>query len=400
MTRAQRLQLRAAKIDGRIAEIVTMPEGERSTEIKNELVSLNEEKKGLPAELERAMAAEEEAARLNGDQNRGDGAFAEMASVTAQASVGDFLANLYNHRPHDGPVAELQAHYKLDRGEIPLDLLRGDGFMAAVTPAPSNTRRGEQPVLQPVFARGDAAFLMIDQPILESGDESFPVLTSRPTVSGPHTDSTSVAETTGSFEAETLQPGRIQASFFYRRTDATRFPQMDMALRSALSMGLSEAVDKEVVDQIVADVSRTDASATDTYASYRERLVYNHIDGRFAGMEDDIRVLVGGSTLTHMAGVFTSAGTGDLSAVDTVRRVSGGLKVSAHIAAVASNKQDTVVRRGARRDMVCPMWRNVQIIFDEVTKAATGEIVLTAHLQFAKKVIRDSGFARVGTQHA
>ena len=46
------------------------------------------------------------------------------------------------------------------------------------------------------------------------------------------------------------------------------------------------------------------------------------------------------------------------------------------------------------------MWRNVEIIFDEVTRAAEGEIKLTAALQFAKKVIRTDGFARVETQHA
>ena len=40
------------------------------------------------------------------------------------------------------------------------------------------------------------------------------------------------------------------------------------------------------------------------------------------------------------------------------------------------------------------------MIPDEVTKAATGEIVLTAVALAVAKVIRTAGFARVQTQHA
>lgn len=380
-----------------------MPNGERSDEINKELMALNAEKQTIPAKLTKAMSEEETAAGLVGDQAHADGAFAEMAGVAAQASVGEFLANLYNKRPHDGALAELQTHYAMGRNELPLDLLRGvgaDGVMAAATPAPNNVGRTEQPVVPPVFATGDAAFLMIDMPVVEAGDATFPVLTTRPTVGGPHTDSTAVAETDGSFAAEVLQPSRLQAAFSYRRTDATRFPQMDMALRSALTMGLSEALDDQVIAQIVSDVGRTAATAENTFQTYATALVYNHVDGRWAMASSDIRALIGGATLAHMSAQYRNGAGNDTSALDRVERISSGVRVSAHIAAAAASKQDTLVRRGMRRDAVCPVWRNVEIIFDEVTRAAEGEIKLTAALQFAKKVIRTDGFARVETQHA
>ena len=401
MTRVQKLQLRAAEIEKRLDEIKALPKGEVSAEIKAETDALVGEQMAMGSKLAAAMAEEGETARLVGDQAQSDGAFVEMAHLAAQASVGEFFSNLYNHRPHDGALAELQGHYGMARNELPLDLLRGDGgIMAAATAAPSNVRRGEQPVVQPVFATGDAAFLMVDMPVVEAGDESFPVLTTRPTVGGPHTDSTAVAETDGTFEAESLSPGRLQAGFSYRRTDATRFPQMDMALRSALTMGLAEALDKQVVDQIVADVSRTDATAQNNFQTYATELIYDHVDGRWAMTSDQIRVLVGGSTLAHMAAQYRNGAGNDTSAWDRVERIAGGTRISAHIAAVSGNKQDAIVRRGMRRDMVCPLWRNVEIIFDEVTRAAEGEIKLTAALHFAKKVIRPAGFARVQTQHA
>ena len=85
---------------------------------------------------------------------------------------------------------------------------------------------------------------MVNQTVVEARFSAvFPVLTNRPTVGGPHTNSTVVAETTGTFSADALDPGSLRASFFYRDTDAARFPGLDAALRQALSSGLSEAVD-------------------------------------------------------------------------------------------------------------------------------------------------------------
>ena len=398
MTPAQKLQLRAAEIQARLATIAELPTATQRTEpVAGEVLSLQDERIALPDKLKTALEAEGADAALRGEQAYGDGCFLEMAGVAAQASVGQFFENLYEKKPHEGALAELQQHYGMDRNSIPLDLLRSPRM--AVTPAPAAVDRTEQPVVLPVFAEGDSAFLSVDMPILESGDSVFPVLTSRPTAGGPHIDSAAVAETTGSFAAEILQPSRIQASFFYRRTDATRFRGMDSALRAALSAGLSEALDVQVVAQIVTDVARTDASRADSFESYRARLVYDRIDGRFATMEPDLKLLLGSPTLTHMASLFRGS-TNDISTVESVRRLVGGVKVSPHIAAVASNKQDTIIRRGSRRDMVCPLWRGVHVIFDEVTKANSGEIVLTAIMQFAKKVIRTDGFARIETQHA
>ena len=253
--------------------------------------------------------------------------------------------------------------------------------------------------MQPVFAEGDAAYLGIRMPTVAAGDAVYPVLTNRPTVGGPHTDSTAVAETTGSFEAEVLKPDRLQASFFYRRTDAARFRGMSTALRQALSSGLSEAMDAKIVAQIVADLTAVDTSATDTFATLRKRLVYDRIDGRFASQESGIRLLMGSPTLAFASGLYRSNNADD-SAVDSLRRISGGVRVSAHVPVVASNKQNVIIRRGSRMDAVAPIWDGVTLINDEVTKAGTGEIVITAVMLSARKVIRVDGFALIATKHA
>ena len=257
----------------------------------------------------------------------------------------------------------------------------------------------QEPIVQPVFSGGDGEFLGVRETMLAAGDAIFPVLSTRPTIHGPYKDSTSAGNTTGTFTADALEPSRIQAAFLYRRSDGVRFAGMDAALRAALASGLQEALDKELIDQIVSDVGRTDAAAADTFASYRSRFVYAQVDGRFANSEADIRLLMGAPTLQDAA-VLYRGNTADDSAVDSLRRVSGGLRVSPHIAAVSGNKQDVVIRKGARDDAHVGLWPGIAIIDDQVTAAAKGEITLTAVLLAAWKVTRPAGFARVQSQHS
>lgn len=320
---------------------------------------------------------------------------AELRSMLERADVGNIFAAVLEKRSTDGVEKELQDHYGIAAHAVPLEMLE----TRAVTPAPANEGVTQAAIVQPIFHDGDANFLSVDLATVPVGAAVYPVLTTRPTVGGPHTDSTAVAETTGAFTAEMLEPARLQASFFYRRTDAARFAGMGEALRQALSSGLSEALDAQIIAQIIADVSQTTADAVDSFASYRKRLVYDQIEGRFASMEGDMRLLMGAPTLAHASGLYRTTTT-DESAVDTLRRITGGVRVSPHIAAVAANKQDAIVRRGTRRDAVAALWQGVSLIPDEVSKASTGEVVITAILMYRAKVIRAGGFARVQAQHA
>ena len=84
-------------------------------------------------------------------------------------------------------------------------------------------------------------------------------------------------------------------------------------------------------------------------------------------------------------------------------QAAGGVRVrvSAHVPAVSNaNKQNAVVRLGMRRDMVAPVWEGVTLIPDEITKAANGQIVVTAVMLHAVKILRAGGFWKQETQHA
>ena len=227
----------------------------------------------------------------------------------------------------------------------------------------------------------------------------FPVLSDRGTVVGPITADTDVPETLVSWGAELLSPGRLQTSTIVKRSDVARFPMMVESLQSSMAMGLSEAVDKVTVAQVITDSTKVAQGTTDTWTSYRKRLIYDRIDGRFAPSESALKLLMGGATLED-ASVEYRTNQSDESAVDALRRLSGGVRVSPHIAAASSNKQDVIVRRGANEDAVIALWQGVEMIDDPYSGSGKGLRELTAILLMAVKVTRTDGFAQIETKHS
>ena len=148
--------------------------------------------------------------------------------------------------------------------------------------------------MQPVFATGAGAFLGIDRPTVAMGQAVYPVLTSRPSVGGPHANSTDVADTTGAFSTPTLlPPKRIQAGFIYRRTDAMQFSGMDSALRMALNSGLQEKLDREAIagaDGLLTgtNLGNHNVTAETTFALYLSQFLFSRVDGRYAASRSRI----------------------------------------------------------------------------------------------------------------
>ena len=241
-------------------------------------------------------------------------------------------------------------------------------------------------------------------PTVPTGDAVYPVLGTNADVGKP-AENAAQAETTGSFSADVLSPARLQASFFYSREDRARFSGMDEALRMNLSDALSDGLDKQILAGTEGLFSGTklanhNVSAATTYADYRNALGYGRVDGTYATAVSDLRIIMGASTYGHAAGVFRSTNAGDRAALEDLMSVTAGVKVSAHVPAVANNKQLALIRLGMRRDMIAPVWEGVTLIPDEITKAASGQIVITAVMLHAVKILREAGFYKQQTQHA
>ena len=228
------------------------------------------------------------------------------------------------------------------------------------------------------------------------------MLTSDPAAGVP-AENASQSETTGTFTADVLTPGRIQASFFWSREDAARMAGMGDALREALQGGISDKLDKEIIQGTNGLLTGTTldnnarAAASD-YTHYVSSLLYGRVDGRYAYDLADIRVVMGAEAFGNAATKLPA--DGEENALARIRNDSGGVRVSANVPAEANDKQNAIVRRGNRRDMVAPVWGNVTLIPDEITLAGKGQIQLTAVLLFAAKILRKGGFHKQETNHS
>ena len=354
-----------------------------------------------------AEAADDEAikAEVDDDPNREDDETpeaVEMRALIKRSNMGAVMKASLEHRATTGAEAELQKHFRLDTNQIPLAMLRQEH--RAVTPAPANVGTNQAAIIPGVFPQSAAAFLGVDLPTVAVGEAVYPVLTKNAEVKTP-AENADAADTTGSFSAEVLSPARLQAAFFYSREDRARFAGMDAALRMNLSDALSDGLDRQILVGTKGLLTGTNlpnhnVSAVTSYALYRSQLAYGRVDGTYASSVGDVRVLAGSETYAHASGMFRSNNAGDRAALEDLMAVTGGVRVSAHVPDAASNKQNAIVRLGMRRDMVAPIWEGVTLIFDEVTKAAGGQIVLTAVMLYAVQILRADGFYKQQTQHA
>ena len=396
MLKSQKLTIELSEKRERLN--VLLDKSELTDEEKAERETLTKRLIEIEPEIRAAIAAE-------GVEERTDpGESAELRALLDRADLGVIFEAVIEHRATTGAEKEIQDHFEIAGNQVPLIMLRdAEPEQRAVTPAPADVGQQQQPIIPGVFPQACAAFLGVDMPTVGVGEPVFPVLTTNATAHTP-AENADAAETTGAFSADVLSPGRIQASFFYSREDRARFAGMAESLRMNLSDALADGLDKQVIRGTNGLLTSTNlanhnVNAVTDFAGYLSNFGYGRVDGTWASMTSDLRIVVGGGTYAHMGSVYRS-NESDMNALDRLNAVTGGIKVSAHVPAVASNKQNAVIRRGMRRDMVAPIWDGVTLIPDEVTLAKKGQIMITAVMLHAVKILRTAGFYKQQSQHA
>ena len=394
MTPKKLLEIRQSEIRQRLAQLA---ETDATPETETEISGLSKEYQAAEVRMQAMIIADDAPAKVETRDSK--------AELFTRASVGDLVYALVNGRSGaDGAMQELQSEYGLGSNEIHVRQLSQQVETRAVSPAPGNVGQDQQPIIPYVFPMACAAWLGIDMPTVSVGEAVFPVLTSTLAVHTP-AENAAAAETTGSFSGDVLAPSRLQAAFFYSREDRARFRDMDSSLRENLSMGLADGLDKAIISGTNglltgANLANNAAAAVTDFDGYISELAFARVDGRYASMTGDLRVVMGSGTYAHAGGVYRATES-DRTALDRLMDITGGVKVSAHVPDVTNaNKQNAVIRRGMARDMVAPLWENVTLIPDEITLAAEGQIKLTAVLLHAVKILRVAGFHKQETQHA
>ena len=330
----------------------------------------------------------------------------EFRELEKRANVGELFDSVLSHGQPIGAMAELQQHLGLQGNQVPLALISrfSNREERAVTPAPGQVTQNAQPTIPYVFPQSAASFLGVEMPTVGVGEAVYSVLNSELAVGTP-AENAEQAETTGAFSASVLTPSRIQAAFFYSREDRARFAGMDSALRENLSAGLADGLDDAILTGTNGLFTGTNLpnnaqTTNDTFDSYLSNLVWNQVDGRYAAMTSDLAMVVGAATYKDLGQTYRNTSV-DRSALDRIMELVSGVRVSAHVPAPSTNRQNVVIRRGMSRTAVAPIWEGVTIIPDEVTKAANGQIVITAVMLYAMKVLRTAGgLVKQGTDHS
>ena len=406
MTTSQTLSIKLSSIRQTLNDLAgkeTLGEGEQA-----KLEELRSEYSEKEVQYRAALTTEGQEESRSAGLFEGDAETRELAQLTERANVGDILSATFEKRQTSGESAELQKHYGLGSHQVPLEMLRINRSVeerAAATVPASIGDASQAQVITPVFASGDGAFLGIERPTVPVGDAAYPVLSTMPSVKGPFTDSTEAGQTDAEFVATNLSPERLQASFSYRRTDASRFAGLDAALRLALNGGLQEKLDQQAIEGTdglltATNLPNANVSTQTTFQLYLSGLLYGRVDGRYARTPGDIRMIVGQGTFTHASSTY-KGNASDESGVERLQEKSGGLMVSAHVPDVSGNKQNALIRLGMERGGATqPLWEGISLVIDEFSRAAYGEIIVHAILLANFAVTRKSQWHKQQTQHA
>ena len=386
MTPQQKIQIRMSETREKVNDLATA-ESEADISRREKLV---DELKGQEVELRAAITAEADTT----PETR------EWAELNGKFDLGEMFTNVIEHRASVGAIGEVQKERGLAPNALPVEMLMEH---RAVSPAPADTGQTQNQIEGYVFPNSVAAFLGIPSPVVPVGDTTFPVLTSDPAAGTP-AENNAQAETTGAFSADVLSPSRIQASFFWSREDANRMAGMGDALRDALQGGIADKLDSEIIEGTNGLLNGTilanhNVSSETGFSDYISDFGYGRVDGQYAASGADLRLVMGSATYAHAGSQYRHANADDV-ALDRLIEVTGGVRVSAHVPNVSSNKQNVLIRLGQRRDYVAPVWGGVTLIPDEITLAGKGQIQLTAVLMYAAKVLRVGGFYKQQSQHA
>ena len=407
MTTTQKIALRLSTVRSRLNEIAGLEGDALTDEIRSESEKLQGEYSGLETRHRAAIVGEPVETRSN---DTGEGR--EMRELVSKAEISGIFDAAMTGKVTAGAEAELQKELKLDGNAVPLALLRrhddGEGVehrTTGVTPVPAAGSIGasQSEIIGAIFPQAASAFLGIPMPTVPTGERVYTVLS---TSAAPGTPAKGVdqSHSAAAFTASVLSPGRIQASLFFSREDRARLAGLDESLRENLSAALGDELDQQVLtgpDGLLTatNLANNNASAVDSFASYRSRFAYSLVDGKYAMTAGDLRLLVGSATYSHAATAYRGNAS-DTDALRSLADATGGVRVSANMTAVSGNKQNAIVRRGDRQDAVAPLWEGVTLITDEVSQAQAGEIVVTAVMLYAFKILRADGFRKVESQHA
>ena len=395
-----------SEIRTRVLEIRAIPEDKLTDALRTERDTLDKQYAAGEVKFRASIKA------MKAEHSEGtpvDSEALELRQLTDRASVGGLGAiagGVLSNHACEGEARELQQHYRLKANQVPLSLMRTpmvEDRTSGITPGPANAGADQRPIIAAIFPQSVAAFLGINGQSVGVGEQAFAVVSTSASPGAP-AEGADQAHSTAAFESAALVPARLQASLFFSVEDAARIQGLSDALRANLSDALSDELDDQILTNSTnglfsgSNLADNDASAVGTFVTLKKRVVYDAIDGRYAANAGDLRIVMGSASYAFAGSVYRGNNS-DVDALESIMGKVAGVRVSSHVPAVASNKQELVVARGAAQHVAVALW-GIDLLEDPYSLSKSGEVILTGRMLHAVKLLRADGFRKVELQHA
>ena len=410
MKKSVQLAIRASEVK---SEINALEPGDATLEKRRELLaSLNT----IEAEFRAALTAEEADNAGAPDANGLTAEEREFRELTTKAELRMAFRAVMNGDPLAGAEKELQEHRGLSGHNIPWDMIgprtapRTEDRADAVSAAPSDSHLQQHPILGRVFARSATATLGVAMPMVTTGEQNYPVVTTTDAAVILAKDAAEGDSADAGITAHVIEPARLQRSYVFRREDQAVLGGLEEALRADLSMAVADLLDAQVLAgdgttgaqfggflATSANGGITDRGDSPARASFALAAAESArgIDGKFAGSLSECSIVIGDDTARDLASKFQT--NDSEAALAYMARTSMKTMASANIPAVASMFQEGIIARmgAAGANAVCPTWDSLFMIRDEITGRKTGQIALTIGMLAGFSILRGGGFDRL-----
>ena len=323
MTISQRLQVRAAEVSARLAEISGLSDEDFTKEIRQECRKLQDELSGVETKLAAAIASEDTENRESKTETTDTTMTTEQREIVelrGRVSIGRFLWQIIGGSRVSGAEAEYRSAITPNAGDnsIPLAMLVDmEERVEAPTVSPATVAINPQAIGAYVFKQALARALGISIVSVPSGTHAVPTITTALTASAK-AKGDAIESTAGVIGIQTATPKRISARLALQAEDlaASGLPAMESALRSNLMAALADEFDSQAINGEAANnqlnglihqlTDPTDPTPVITFAN-AVATVAGVVDGTWARNMGDVALVVGTDTYQKMASLFRGA---------------------------------------------------------------------------------------------
>ena len=391
-------------------------EEERISKIGDEMQQLETRfQAAVKVEAAEAQAAAQET-RMDGERPE----TREFNDLYHRATLGRYLDTIQQGRKVDGAELEFRqavfgnAQSKYEDRAVPIHmLLPYDEQMevrvdAATTVAADSAVVQTRPILDRIFARGNAAFVGATYESVGAGQVRYPFMSAGATLVYAD-ESVQVDSAAGTITIADASPTEATLAYKWGLTASLQFTgnELESALRRDANLAINDGMDTTVISGRAVSGSvltkaitglyggltpATNATADVTLALLMQAIA-GRIDGQYAFSWRDIRMLLRPEPYAVILMAAISAGN---EALANEMIMTERLRATNKLPAPVSNLSQGISYAPATDtgNLKVPVWQDVGVIFDEATDAGKREKRLTFYLAHSVELLRGDPWAR------